>query len=83
MNKKVLVVAYHYPPEEGSCSEKNIRIVKKLVDCGYKVVVLTKGYRGLLDDINSDSIKVIRTKKMEYFIKYSLLRFRQNYYFAK
>lgn len=69
MNKKVLVVAYHYPPEEGSCSEKNIRIVKKLVDCGYKVVVLTKGYRGLLDDINSDSIKVIRTKKNGIFHK--------------
>lgn len=40
--KTVLVIAYHFPPEEGTCSEKNIRIVKKLLESGYNVRVLTK-----------------------------------------
>lgn len=57
-NKTILVVAYHYPPEEGSCSEKNTRIVKLLKDSGYTVKVLTKAY------INEkNSVDVIRTEK--------------------
>lgn len=42
--KTILVVAYHYPPENGSCSEKNVKIVKKLVEAGYQVRVLTANY---------------------------------------
>lgn len=42
--KTILVVAYHYPPENGSCSEKNVRIVKKFIESGYEVRVLTANY---------------------------------------
>lgn len=41
--KKVLIIAYHFPPEEGSCSDKNIKIIKVLKDAGLKVEVLTVG----------------------------------------
>ena len=40
--KTILIVAYHYPPENGSCSEKNVRIVKKFVEAGYRVRVITR-----------------------------------------
>ena len=42
--KTILVIAYHYPPENSSCSEKNVRIVKRLLYEGYKVRVLTCNY---------------------------------------
>ncbi|MBM6931444.1 hypothetical protein H5999_10310 [[Clostridium] spiroforme] len=61
MRKKILVVAYHYFPEEGSCSEKNSRIVKKLVDSGYEVVVLTKGYHNYNNYDIGNTISIIRT----------------------
>ncbi|MGU8286284.1 hypothetical protein [Clostridium perfringens] len=58
--KKVLMIAYHFPPEEGSCSDKNIKILKALVDSGLEVDVLTVG------NYNSDekfyNCSVIRVK---------------------
>lgn len=62
--KTVLVVSYHYPPEEGSCSEKNTRIVKKLVESGYSVIVLTKGYK--------------EYKEIELYEKYTIIRTEGN-----
>lgn len=61
--KTVLVVAYHFPPEEGSCSEKNMRIVKKLVDSNYKVLVITKNYSGLPPVSENGAVTIIRTNK--------------------
>lgn len=60
--KTVLVVSYHYPPEEGSCSEKNVRIVKELLDNGFQVVVLTKGYIGYPNVAYEKNTTVIRTE---------------------
>lgn len=65
--KTILVVSYHFPPEEGSCSEKNTRIVQLLLDQGYKVVVLTKP--GFTEPIENPNLKVIRTKKLGIFHK--------------
>lgn len=59
----VLVVAYHYPPEEGSCSEKNTRIVKKLLDENYNVIVLTKMYHGVKLVEVKEKLTVLRTRK--------------------
>lgn len=65
--KTILVVSYHFPPEEGSCSEKNTRIVQLLLDHGYRVIVLTKpGMPQKLDNLN---LKVIRTEKTGIFHK--------------
>ena len=58
--KTILVVSYHFPPEEGSCSDKNLRIVKLLLDSGYKVVVLTKPGKEI--KFNHKCLEVIRTK---------------------
>lgn len=41
--KKILMISYHFPPEEGSCSNKNIKILATLTDAGYDVDVLTVG----------------------------------------
>ncbi|MFI3887646.1 glycosyltransferase [Streptococcus parauberis] len=59
---KVLVVSYHYPPFEGSCSDKNQRIVKKLLSEGFEVLVLTKN---ALQDIDhrENNLTILRTKK--------------------
>lgn len=66
----VLVNAYHYPPEEGSCSEKNIRIVKALKDAGYNVIVLTKAYKGLKTKTRlEDGTIIIRTNHNGIFHK--------------
>lgn len=65
--KTILVVSYHFPPEEGSCSEKNSRIVQLLLDYGYKVVVLTKP--GFTESFANPNLKIIRTKKLGIFHK--------------
>lgn len=58
--KTILVISYHFPPEESSCSEKNIRLVKLLLNHGYKVIVLTKpGVGGYA--INDPNVEIIRT----------------------
>lgn len=57
----VLVVAYHYPPEEGSCSEKNVRIVRELLDNDYSVVILTKSDGSTQKIINENNYTIIRT----------------------
>lgn len=60
--KTILVVSYHFPPEEGSCSEKNTRIVQLLLDAGFKVIVITKS--GLDNNYNSNpNLKILRTNK--------------------
>ncbi|MEQ9809770.1 hypothetical protein [Streptococcus jiangjianxini] len=64
---KILVVSYHYPPFEGSCSDKNIRIVKKLLNSGFEVVVLTK--HAITDDEKMDKFTVIRTESNGVFHK--------------
>lgn len=64
--KSVLVVSYHFPPEESSCSEKNIRLVKLLLHHGYKVIVLTKpGIGGYC--INDPNVEIIRTNSAGFF----------------
>ena len=78
--KTVLIVLYHYTPEEGSCSEKNDRIVKLLIDNGYKVVILTKGYEGLPKVTVNENVTVIRTEKNGIFHKkQSVHCFKSNY----
>lgn len=67
--KTVLIVSYHYPPEEGSCNEKNIRIVKLLIESGYNVVVLTKGYIGYNNLDIQEKCTIIRTDKNGLFHK--------------
>ena len=67
--KTVLVVSYHYPPEEGSCSEKNTRIVKKIIESGYRVIVLTKGYKGYPELNCEGQCTVIRTMNNGIFHK--------------
>lgn len=63
--KTILVVSYHFPPEEGSCSEKNVRIVQLLLDHGFKVIVLTKpGIKAIWENKN---LKVIRTQSAGIF----------------
>lgn len=57
--KTILVVSYHFPPEEGSCSEKNVRIVQLLLDQGFNVIVLTKP--GITATCENKNLKVIRT----------------------
>lgn len=57
----VLVISYHFSPESGTCSEKNIRIVKKLVESGYRVIVFTINVDSALED-NSKLYKIVRTK---------------------
>ena len=64
----VLVVSYHFPPEESSCSEKNIRLVKLLLDNGYKVVVLTKPGQGEFSFTNENLI-LLRTSSAGMFHK--------------
>ncbi|MCM1291326.1 MAG: hypothetical protein NC201_04020 [Prevotella sp.] len=59
--KTVLVVAYHFPPEESSCSEKNLRIAKILLDNGYKVKILTKP--GENWKFKHPNLKILRTSK--------------------
>ncbi len=41
--KKVLMISYHFPPEEGSCSDKNQKMLSALLDAGMEVEVLTVG----------------------------------------
>lgn len=41
--KKILMISYHFPPEEGSCSDKNVKILQVLSEAGYHVDVLTVG----------------------------------------
>ena len=41
--KKVLMISYHFPPEEGSCSDKNVKILSALIDADLSVDVLTVG----------------------------------------
>lgn len=57
--EKILVVAYHYPPEEGSCSDKNVKIVNKLLESGYKVTVITKN-KGFKDNNIQKHLEIIR-----------------------
>ncbi|VTS27255.1 Uncharacterised protein [Streptococcus pseudoporcinus] len=59
---KILVVSYHYPPYEGSCSDKNKKIVKKLLNSGFEVIVLTKNAISEIDQF-SDNLTIIRTAK--------------------
>ena len=65
----ILVVAYHYPPEEGSCSEKNIRIVKKLVKGKYNVIVLTKAYKNYPSVEENNGVTIVRTMRNGIFHK--------------
>lgn len=55
----ILIIAYHYPPENGSCSEKNTRIVKQFLQSGYAVHVLTGNY--IPDVITKDALKIYHT----------------------
>ena len=59
---KILVIAYHYPPENGSCSEKNTRIVQKLIKENFEVVVVTKAYDKFPEIENKTNLTIIRTK---------------------
>lgn len=59
--KTVLVVAYHFPPEESSCSEKNLRIAKILLDNGYRVKVLTKP--GVDFEFQHPNLTILRTTR--------------------
>ena len=65
----VLVVSYHYPPEEGSCSEKNTRIVRKLNDSGFNVIVITKGFGDTEIIEKHEKTIVVRTKNNGVFHK--------------
>lgn len=67
--KTILVVSYHFPPEEGSCSEKNVRIAQLLLDYGFNVIVLTKP--GETRPWASNKIKVLRTQSSGVFHKAS------------
>lgn len=58
--KKILVVSYHFPPFEGSCSDKNQRIVKKLLSSGFEVLVLTKNAEKE-SRLNDPNLIVMRT----------------------
>ncbi|CAR42303.1 hypothetical protein [Streptococcus uberis] len=65
---KILVVSYHYPPFEGSCSDKNHRIVKKLLSSGFEVLVLTKNALKEIEKIDSN-LTIIRTENNGIFHK--------------
>lgn len=67
--KTILIISYHYFPEEGSCSEKNDRIVRNFLDNGYKVIVITKGYLDYPEIIDNDKCTIIRTKSNGIFHK--------------
>lgn len=69
--KTILVVSYHFPPEEGSCSDKNIRIVKLLIEAGYRVVVLTK--KGQWGN-TMDNLLVIRSSHNGIFHKKQFIK---------
>ena len=58
--KTILVVAYHYPPENGSCSEKNVRIVKKILEAGFNVRVITGNFQTHIE--NDKNLIVFHTK---------------------
>lgn len=47
MNKmaRLILLAYHFLPEEGSCTDKNLRILHTLLNAGHEICVLTKGRR--------------------------------------
>ena len=42
--KKVLMLSYHFPPEEGSCSDKNVKLLQSLTEAGIEVDLLTVGF---------------------------------------
>ena len=42
--KKVLMLSYHFPPEEGSCSDKNVKLLQSLTEAEIGVDVLTVGF---------------------------------------
>ncbi len=69
--KTILVVSYHFPPEEGSCSEKNVRIVKLLLDHGFNVIVLTKP--GANVSWGNTNLKIERTDRAGIFHKTSIV----------
>lgn len=50
------MIAYHFPPGDGSCSDKNKKIFDVLTDTGYLVDVLTVGSQKRCDTINGQNI---------------------------
>lgn len=62
MLARLLLLAYHFPPEDSSCTEKNTRLLKALVEAGHDVTVVTKnkGYSNVV--MHGDrAINVLRT----------------------
>lgn len=71
MNKKVLIIAYHFPPSGGGGVQRTLKFVKYLEDFGWKPVVLTASNpddpivdKSLADEIPNE-IKVYRTFSFE------------------
>lgn len=76
--KTILVVAYHYPPENGSCSEKNVKIVKKFLESGYEVRVLTANYYPSV--LSKDGAVIFHTNSGKFHrnISHCISRFEDN-----
>lgn len=55
---KILMISYHFPPEDGSCSDKNIKMLNALIDSGVSVDVLTVGNDSLKNNIKSSVYRV-------------------------
>lgn len=54
------MISYHFPPEEGSCSDKNVKILQVLSEAGYCVDVLTVGENH--DDEMFENQRVFRVR---------------------
>ncbi|MDD4495191.1 MAG: glycosyltransferase [Eubacteriales bacterium] len=66
--KKVLIIAYQFPPMGGSGVQRTTKFVKYLRNCGWEPIVLTRSVKGmelkdesLLQDIPED-VSIVRTK---------------------
>jgi len=55
--KKVLMIAYSFPPEGGSAVQRPLKFVKYLQDFGYMPVVLTSGSGNRITSISDDSLE--------------------------
>ncbi len=70
MSKKVLIVAYQFPPMGGSGVQRSTKFAKYLTQLGYEVTVFTIDFSsGVMDaSLNEelDGVKVVRTKPYDF-----------------
>jgi len=68
---KVLVINYEFPPIGGGAGKVTERLAEKLVKKGFKITVLTSGYKNLSGMSINRGIKILRLKTLRSNIGYS------------